>query len=99
MDLRDVTQSKKCCLNIYSQDDKCFLWRLLAPKHHQEITKISRRQSYVYLKYYNELKLWYGIRFPMSATELNKLAKLIKHKYMVRCICVRPKENFMLICC
>ena len=66
--LPSIIGNKKACLNIKNNDDKCFLWSVLAGKYPK--IKNSGRQS-VYLDHAKEFGSW-NRKYPMKLSDIPK---------------------------
>lgn len=66
-------EDKKAVLNIQNDDEKCFLWSVLASLH-----PVSRRDQphrlHHYKQYVNELNVG-GIEFPMRVNQIAKFER------------------------
>lgn len=64
-------ESKKAVINIQNlNDDKCFIWSILAAIHHNEFNNNLNRVSN-YQKYENELNMS-GITYPVSLQQIDR---------------------------
>jgi hypothetical protein len=72
-ELPEWINKKKCCLNIENDDDKCFMWSVLANKHPIDSKDHPYRVS-KYKQYEDELNLK-DIKFPMTIGQLEKFER------------------------
>jgi hypothetical protein len=72
MALPEWIRRKEAIINIKNDDNKCFMWCILAALH--PVTKNSERVS-KYKKYENELK-FDGITFPIKKSDIPKIEKM-----------------------
>jgi hypothetical protein len=74
IELPEFIKNKKCCINIKNQDDKCFLYSVLAAlypaKSHSD--RVSN-----YTPYIDKLKVD-GIEFPVSVDDVSKFEQMNK---------------------
>ena len=63
----------RCLINIENDDDRCFLWSILAHDHHTE-TRNPTRKSY-YQRFVHEVDCT-GVEFPMEITQIHKFERL-----------------------
>ena len=55
IDLPEFVKNKKACVNIINDDEKCFIWSLLAFKHYKEMKGGCKNKSSSYKKFLNEI--------------------------------------------
>jgi|GEM_PF-1267341 len=75
--LPQALQSKKCCINIKNEDDKCLMYSILHHIHKDEIKDHPERVSH-YTKYADEFD-WSGINFPVQLKDIPKVEKIIDY--------------------
>ena len=73
MELPYWIKSKKACVNIKNQDEKCFLWSILAALHPVNRENNPERVRH-YRLYEHELNMD-GIEYPVSITAVTKFEK------------------------
>lgn len=71
IDLPEWVRNKQACINVQNNDDKCFLWSVLAALHPQK--KDPQRVS-KYKPFENSLSL-HGINFPMRIDQITQFEK------------------------
>jgi len=64
---------KKACVNVQNNDQKCFMWSILASLH-QDIHVTNRFRVHQYTRYENELNFT-GIEFPVKITDVTKFER------------------------
>lgn len=65
--LPDFVKSKQACVNIKNEDNKCFLWSLIASKHYNDVKKIEVRH---YRKFINSFIVPNEASFPVPIEEI-----------------------------
>lgn len=66
VELPEKIKNKQACINIKNDDDKCFLWSLLAFKHYDEIKSKSKNEVRHYKKYVDTIKLPEYVSYPVE---------------------------------
>jgi hypothetical protein len=82
--LPDWIQKKQCCINVRNEDNKCFLWSVLAGLYPQR-KDANRVAKY---KQYEHTLVWDKAELPMTSTNITKFEQLNKLQ-----ICVFGLEN------
>ncbi|CAR99753.1 Protein CBG25359 [Caenorhabditis briggsae] len=72
MDLPKCINAKHCVINPKNNDDKCFMWSILA---HLHPAKHHVSEIYSYTPYQNELNFG-DLTFPMKIKDINKFEKM-----------------------
>jgi len=65
--------NKKCCTNIINDDDKCFLWSLIASRHIEDVkhrNSKNKQKAYDKIEWINEWKFREKMSFPFSIDHL-----------------------------
>lgn len=73
MKLPKFIDSKNAVINIKNDDNKCFLWAILAALHHKEI-KTNLQRVTKYKKYEAEVNMK-GIQYPVSIQQIDLFEK------------------------
>lgn len=73
MPLPKFIENKKATVNIKNEDQKCFLWCVLAALHHDEFSSHWNRVSN-YKRYQNELNMK-NIDYPVSLQQIERFEK------------------------
>jgi hypothetical protein len=66
IELPEKIKNKQACVNIKNDDNKCFLWSLLAFKHYDEIKSKSKNEVRHYKKYVDSIKLPEYVSYPVE---------------------------------
>ena len=66
VELPEQIKNKKACINIKNDDNKCFLWSLLAFKHYDEIKSKSKNEVRHYKKFVDSIKLPEYVSYPVE---------------------------------
>ena len=74
IDLPEQIKNKQCCINVKSNDNKCFMWAVLSSLHHSDIKRDYNRVS-KYRKYENNLK-FDDISFSGKLDKISNFEKL-----------------------
>jgi len=69
-----LIKKKRACLNIENNDDKCFLWCVLAGIHPLQQVDHPERVS-KYRRYENEL-IMDGIEYPVKIRDIDRFERL-----------------------
>lgn len=64
-------KNKQACVNIKNDDNKCFLWSLLAYKHYDEIKSKSKNEVRHYKKYIDSFKIPENSYFPVDIGQIH----------------------------
>jgi len=71
--------NKKCCTNVINDDDKCFLWALIASRHKADIKHKDHQnkvKSYNKQEWIDEWKFPKNTDFPYPLNKINSFEKL-----------------------
>ena len=71
VDLPLKIKNKQACVNIKNDDNKCFLWSLLAYKHYDEIKSKSKNEVRHYKKYIDSIKVPEHAYFPVDIGQIH----------------------------
>ena len=74
--LPDFISKKQACINIINDDEKCFIWSILASKHYNEIKGGCKNKASTYKKYLNEIKEPDGVTYPLDIDFVPEFEKL-----------------------
>jgi hypothetical protein len=72
VELPENIKNKRACVNIKNNDDKCFLWSLIASKHYNDIKKIEVKH---YKKYIDSVVIPDTATFPVSVDDIGDWEK------------------------
>ena len=72
VELPEKIKNKKACVNIKNNDDKCFLWSLIASKHYNDIKKIEVKH---YKKHIDSIVVPEDSTFPVSVDDIGDWEK------------------------
>lgn len=67
--------NKKAIINVQNNDNKCFMWALLASLHADDVQGGHRERVNHYIRFQHEL-VFTGIRFPVAVKDIDKFEKL-----------------------
>ena len=73
IDLQTTLKKSKCIINIRNEDNKCFLWSILAAIHPAKSTSPEQVENYVTFE--NELNMK-GIDYPVTLSKLDTFERL-----------------------
>ena len=77
IELPDFIKNKKACVNIKNEDDKCFIWCLLAFFHHNTDVKGGcKDKATSYKKYYDNIKKPNNVSYPVDIESVPEFEKL-----------------------
>lgn len=80
VELPQKIKNKKACVNIKNNDEKCFLWSLIASKHYDDIKKIEVKH---YKKYIDSIIIPENASFPVSVDDIPEWERCNKIKINV----------------
>ena len=76
IELPEFIKNKKACINIINDDEKCFIWSILAFNHYSAIKGGCKNKASTYKKYLNEIKEPDGVTYPLNIDFVPEFEKL-----------------------
>ena len=77
IELPDYIKNKKACINIKNDDDKCFIWCILAYfNYNKEVKGGCKNSAASYKKFINEIKEPTNFSYPVELDTVPKFEKL-----------------------
>lgn len=90
LSLPSYIDNKKATVNVQNDDNKCFLWSILAAIHYEHIQK-NRHRVNKYQQYEGDLNM-HGITYPVSIDQIGKFERQ-NEKISVNVYAYKPKKN------